>query len=173
MAYTFDLDAEVPTVPFVDALRTEIVEFALGYDIERNVAVVMSVMLYPGGTYLRGVAGAFDLRFGVRERDLDHAWKLTPPDYEREANDRFIPAAHRPEVKERLYEAIEVLLAHSKAVHVTMQSYYSWLPEKAMWKYSCISMIIMSLGFTLQEAFRDETTGKNYWLFTRKGLEDV
>jgi hypothetical protein len=172
MAYKFDLDAEVPAEPFVDALRTEICEFALGYDVDRNVAIVMSVMLYPGATYLKGVAGVFDLRFGIRERDLDHVWRLTPPDYSKETTDMCIPAKHRQDVKERLYEAIEVLLAHSKAAHVTMQSYYSELPEKAMWKYSCISMIIMSLGFMLREAFRDGTSGKNYWFFSRIGLED-
>lgn len=131
LAYTFELDAEVPAVPFVDPWGTVICEFALGYDIERNVATIMSVMFYSGAkaSHVKSVAGVFDLRFGIRERNLDHDWKVTPPDYSREAADEFIPRANRREVKERLYDAIEVLLGYSKAKHVTMQSYYPWLPR--------------------------------------------
>jgi hypothetical protein len=174
MAYIFDLDAEVPAEPFVDPWRTEICEFALGYDVDRNVAIIMSVMLYSGtkASHVKGVAGVFDLRFGIRERDLDHEWKCTPPDYSKEAADRFIPREHRQEVRERLYAAIEVLLSHSKAKHVTMQSYYCWLQDNALWKYSCICMIIMSLGYSLVDAFRDGTNGKNYWLLSRFGVKD-
>jgi hypothetical protein len=156
----------------VDPWRTEICEFALGYDVDRNVAIIMSVMLYSGAkaSYLKGVAGVFDLRFGIRERDLDRDWKVTPPDYSKETADKFIPKANRQEVKEHLYMAIEVLLTHSEAQHVTMQSFDSWLPEKALWKYTCICLIIVSLGFTLEDAFRDVTTGKNYWLLSRIGI---
>lgn len=50
MAYIFELDTELPAAPFVDVWDTAIVEFALGYDIDAEIVVLMSVMLVPGGT---------------------------------------------------------------------------------------------------------------------------
>jgi hypothetical protein len=50
MAYTFDLETELPGAPFVDVFGAEIVEFALGYDVDAEIVVLMSVMLVPGPT---------------------------------------------------------------------------------------------------------------------------
>ena len=77
MAYFFDLETELPDAPFVDGFDVEIIEFALGYDVDADIAMVMSVMLVPGASYLDGeLEDVFDLRFGIRERDLRHEWKV-------------------------------------------------------------------------------------------------
>jgi hypothetical protein len=50
MTYIFDLETELPDVPFVDGFDVETVEFALGYDVDAETAMVMSVMLVPGAS---------------------------------------------------------------------------------------------------------------------------
>jgi hypothetical protein len=83
MAYEFDIETD-PDDPFTDAMGLEIVEFALGYDLDRDIVVVMSVMLVP-------IDEAHDLRFGIREKGLVKDWKVTAPDYSQEAVNTYIP----------------------------------------------------------------------------------
>jgi hypothetical protein len=133
MAYTFDLDTELSGAPFGDVWGTEIVEFALGYDVEAEIVVIMSVMLVPGGSYLDDkLEGVFDLRFGIRERDGKHEWKVSPPDYTRECADKYIPKEHRRAVTGLLCQALRVLTKHSEAKHLTMETFYAKLPDKAL-----------------------------------------
>jgi hypothetical protein len=164
MACIFDLETDLPDAPFVDMFGTEIVEFALGYDIDREIAMVMSVMLVPGASYLDdALDGVFDLRFGIRERDLKHEWKVTPPDYTRECADQYIPREHRQAVTGLLHKAVELLTKHSDAKYLTMETFYSKLPDNALKKYGKICTFLKGCGFELKEEFRDETNGKNYW----------
>jgi hypothetical protein len=168
MAYEFDLEAEVPAEPFVDAMGTEICEFALGFDIERDVAIVMSVMLVPGGSYLdEEIDHVFDLRFGIRERDLTHEWKVTPPDYSTDGANRYIPKGERAIVMDRLLDAVQVLVEHSAAILLTMENFHDNLPAEALTKYEIICGRLTDCGFELKDTFRDETSGKNYWFLSR------
>jgi len=106
----FDLQSDPLDAPFVGAFDVETVEFALGYDIDAETVVLMSVMLVPGASYLDDkLEDVFDLRFGIRERDLKHEWKVSPPDYTRECTDKYIPKDHRTEVLSLMCKAIELL----------------------------------------------------------------
>ena len=136
MAYIFDMDAELPgDAPFVDVWDTEIVEFALGYDVDAEIVVLMSVMLVPGGSYLDDdLDDVYDLRFGIRERDAKHEWKVSPPDYSQEGTDKYIPKERRKAVADLLCKALGVLTKHSKAKHLTMETFYDKLPDKALKK---------------------------------------
>lgn len=75
MAYEFDIEVD-PDPPFSDNMGLEIIEFALGYDLDADLAIVMSVMLVPVDD-----PEAHDLRFGIREKSLVSDWKVSPPDY--------------------------------------------------------------------------------------------
>jgi hypothetical protein len=174
MAYIFDLETELPDAPFVDAMDVEIVEFALGYDVDADIAMVMSVMLVPGASYLDDhLDDVFDLRFGIRERDLKHECKVTAPDYTRECVDRSIPKEHRKAVFGLMCKSLEVLTKHSGAKHLTMETIYPNLPDKALRKYKEICHFLEGCGFKLQDEFRDEHSGKNYWLLCSVPIESV
>jgi hypothetical protein len=172
MAYIFELDTELPTAPFVDVWDTEILEFALGYDIDAEIVVLMSVMLVPGGSYLDDkLEGVFDLRFGIRERDAKHEWKVSPPNYTRECADKYIPKEQRKAVTDLLCQALGVLTKHSDAKHLTMETFYANLPDKALGKYKEICNFLVGCGFELKDEFRDEESGKNYWLLGSVPIE--
>lgn len=69
MAYQFDLETDFDEI-FVDIAGTHVIDFALGYDLEEDTVVLMSVLLVSGDSYLHGeLQGVFDLQFGIRERN--------------------------------------------------------------------------------------------------------
>jgi len=172
MAYSFDLDTELPGAPFVDVWGTEIVEFALGYDVYAEIVVIMSVMLRPGGSYLDDkLEGVFDLRFAIRKRDGKHEWNVSAPDYTRECADKYVPKEHRKAVTDLLCQALGVLTKHSDAKHLTMVTFYANLPDKALRKYKEICNFLKGRGFELEDEFRDEESGKNYWLLSSVPIE--
>jgi hypothetical protein len=167
MAYAFDLETELPDAPFVDGFDVETVEFALGYDVDAEIAVLMSMMLVPGASYLDDhLDDVFDLRFGIRERDLKHEWKVSAPDYTRETAVKYIPKEQRKAVTDLLCQSLGVLTKHSGAKHLTMVTFYANLPDKALKKYKEICNFLEGCGFELKEEFRDEDSGKNYWFLS-------
>jgi hypothetical protein len=160
---SYEIDVEPAEPPFTDNLGVEHVEFTLGYDLDRDVAIVMSVMLVPVDD-----PQAHDLRFGIREKDLTKDWKVSAPDYSKEAVDAYIPKVWRAFVSLRLQRAVEKLLETIEPETVTMETYYSRLPEKALKKYEVISAAAHRSNYVTSERFRDDGTQKDYWVFTKK-----
>lgn len=160
MAYEFDLEM-VADPPFTDALGTEIIEFALGYDLDRSVVIVMSVMLAP-------VDEAHDLRFGIREKSLTNDWKISAPDYSQEAVKAYIHNEFRGLVGQKVRNAIQDLIRHCEPTNITMETYYANLPEKALRKYQLISDAVHACKYKTNDQFRDGTTLKDHWLFTKE-----
>jgi hypothetical protein len=174
MAYIFDLQDAPLDAPFVGIFDVETVEFALGYDVDAETVVLMSVMLVPGASYLDDkLEDVFDLRFGIRERDLKHEWKVTPPDYTRECADKYIPKEHRKDVLDLMCKAIASLTEHSGAKHLTMETFYADLPDSALRKYKELCNFLEECGFELRDEFRDEASGKNYWFLSCVPIESV
>jgi hypothetical protein len=170
MAYESDLETDFSTVPLVDAMGAYIIEFVLGFDLDEDKSVVMSVMLVPGGSYVEPVVdGLFDLRFGIREIDLSSAggWRVTAPDYSREAVEKYIPKELRTLVLLYIGRCAKVLVETASAAGVTMETYYSNLEGRALEKYDHICSRVHDLGFETKESFRDGTNGKNYWFLIR------
>ncbi|WP_324422465.1 hypothetical protein [Bradyrhizobium sp.] len=157
MAYEFDIETD-PDPPFSDNLGVEIVEFALGYDLERDLVVLMSVMLVP-------VDEAHDLRFGIREKSLVSDWKISAPDYTKEAVDSYIPKEWRAFVIVQIMRAVRLLVSQIQPESITMETYYAGLPTKALKKYDMISASVHSCGYETKDQFRHETSQKDYWLF--------
>lgn len=160
MAYEFDIEVE-HEAPFADNLGVEIVEFALGYDPDADLVVVMSVMLTP-------VDGAYDLRFAIRENSKSKEWKAGPPDYTKETVDKYVPKEWRPFVLNQIARAVRSLVRKVKPDNITMETYYAGLEPKALRKYDVICAAVYSCGYDLGDQFRDADSQKNYWLFTKQ-----
>jgi len=142
-----------------------IVDFALGYDIEADIVVLMSVMFVTGESYLNGILeDLYDLQFGIRIRNLVHD-TVSPPDFGSASSALFVPPESREHVVVNLRNAIQRLLEHKHPRALTMETLHAHLPEKAMRKYQVITILLLSSGYELQEQFRDETTGIDYWFF--------
>jgi len=159
MPYEFDIETD-PDPPFTDNLGVQIVEFALGYDLDRDIVVVMSVMLVP-------IDEAHDLRFGIREKSLVSDWKVSAPDYTKEAVDRYVPKVWRAFVANQIARAVRKLVNQVQPENLTMESYYAGLATKALKKYETISGSVHSCGYETTEQFRHETSQKDYWLFRK------
>jgi hypothetical protein len=162
MAFVFDIEVD-PDLPFTDALGVEIAEFALGYDLDADIAVLMSVMLVPVDD-----PKAHDLRFGIREQNLVHEWKVSAPDYTKEAVDNYIPKEWRTFVGIQIRRAVVELVRNIKPENITMETYYSGLEQKALKKYELISSAVHACGYTTADQFRDENSQKDHWLFTKR-----
>jgi hypothetical protein len=162
MAFLFDIETD-PDPPFDDAWEVEIVEFALGYDVDADLAVLMSVMLVPVDD-----PKGHDLRFGIREQSLKHDWNVTPPDYTKESVDKYIPKVWRTFVALQIKRAVIELVSKIMPENITMETYYSGLEQKALKKYDLICSGVHSCGYVTADRFRDEDNQKDYWLFTKQ-----
>ncbi|TWA97537.1 hypothetical protein [Bradyrhizobium stylosanthis] len=162
MAYEFDLETD-PDPPFTDNLGVETVEFALGYDIDADVAVVMSVMLVPVDD-----PKAHDLRFGIREQSLTYDWRVSAPDYSQEAVNKYIPKEWRASVRLQLMRSVRTLVGQIEPENITMETYYSGLEQKALQKYEFISVAVHRCGYETADQFRDDSSQKDHWLFTKR-----
>lgn len=162
MAYQFDIEVD-PDPPFTDNLGLEIVEFALGYDVDADLIVVMSVTLVPVYDL-----ETHDLRFGIRENSLSKTWKVGGLNYTKECVDKFIPKEWRAFVLTQVGRAVRSLVNHIKPGKITMETYYAGLEQKSLQKYSHICTTVYGCGYLLGDQFRDEESQKDYWLFTKQ-----
>lgn len=158
MAYVFDLEEVDPEI-FVDNQGSEIVEFVLGYDLDDELVIVMSVMLIPCGE-------ACDLRFGIREKDLNKDWKVSGLCYDRERVRECIPSQARDIILVYICLAVGALASATQYEKITMETYYRNLPSQAMQKYESISNQLISNGFSVETSFRNDD-GIDYWLFVK------
>ncbi len=168
MAYQFDLETDFDEI-FIDKDGTQILDFALGYDLDEETVVLMSVMLVSGESYLTGeLGGVYDLQFGIRERNLSEEQVVTAPDFSTTSVEKYIPKEHRRSVFDMLLRAIDKLVSGLNPSYITMETYYGHLPMKALRKYDQIGDEIVSCGYERIDNFRDEASGIDYWFFGRK-----
>jgi hypothetical protein len=159
MAYVYDLDSDLGEV-IIDNQGTEIIEFALGYDLEQFLAMLMSVNMVPTGDKV------CDLRFGIREKDLTRDWKYTGLDYTQEKVRACVPAHGKNDVLNLLVQAADKLASATRFEKITMETYYQYLPPKAMVKYEMICNYLNNNGFSTETRFRSDE-GTDYWLFSK------
>lgn len=159
MSYQFDLEVGLDP-PFSDALSVEIVEFFLGYDLEADMAALMSVMLVP-------MDRVHDIRFGIRQKQISKEWKVSAPDYSKETVDTYIPKQHRKAVRDKLKAAVIVLITEVSPRNVTMETFYANLEAKALAKYDVVIAAMHECNYIIDDQFRDKTTLKNYWSFKK------
>jgi hypothetical protein len=161
MPYLFDLENDFDQEPFVDADGSHIIDFALGYDVDHSLIVLMSVML------IADPSGAFELCFGIRRRSASNVQDISPPDYSSATARRYVPRSAATDVLELIVIAIIALVRKAKPEHVIMETFHANLPPKAMKKYEVIVSVLEWQSYRLVEQFRNEEDGKDYWSFTR------
>jgi hypothetical protein len=110
MAYVFDLgDREGP---FTDNENSQIFEFVLGVDPEKDIITLMSVILFETED-----KDTLELCFGIRTKTLAHGVvTISPPDYSKEKADECIPKEHRFAVLFAVNGAVDSLAQLAKAV---------------------------------------------------------
>src|SRR5689334_17353706 len=126
MPYKFGLGAfDGPTQ---DATNSFTVNFALGYETEIFFAVLMSVMLVNGDSYLDGkLSPVYDLQFGVRLLSLNSGF-VSPPFFDRATAAQYVPSDQSHAVLMKVIDAVGLLVEASSGNHITMETYHSGLP---------------------------------------------
>jgi hypothetical protein len=160
MAYIFDLEKDFDNEPYVAADGSYIIDFALGYDPDSSLIVLMSVML------IRDESGAFELCFGIRKRSGVDASNVSSPDYSSATGKLYVPPESAEDVLGGVLVATVSLIGTVKPRNVIMETFHSHLPPKAMRKYESIVEILNRFSYALTEQFRDEADGKDYWSFS-------
>lgn len=159
MPYEFDLQVELND-PVSDGEGGYVFEFALGFDVEIDLIVVMAVMLTATDR-----PDALELHFGITKRQGMEP--PSAPDYTREAADAFIPKEHRARVLDMIRRGVAAVVGRSQPDYILMETYYGNLPPKAVVKYYPICERLIESGYILEQAWRESASGKDYWVFRR------
>jgi hypothetical protein len=165
MAFEFELEENLET-PRREEEDLWVIDIGLGYDKDEGVAVVMTVMLVRGDSYLEGkVRNAFDLQFGIRKRSLHY---VTTPDFHKETGRRYIPQYRNKDVLICVGRAAMYLAHEVKPDHLTMETFDPNLESKALKKYDDICVSLAKAGYEVAESFREPSNGINYWYLRRR-----
>lgn len=160
MSYRFWPDPYVEPA-LADGAGGYVIEFRLGYDIDADLTVLMAVMLTSTDD-----PDALEFHFGVRTRI--GGGPADGPDYSKECVDKYIPKSARTIIKHMILEAIVGLVPKARPRNIVMETFYPNLEPRALEKYKPICETIKMVGYEVADAFRDETSGINYWLFTAR-----
>jgi hypothetical protein len=87
--------------------------------------------------------------------------------------DDELPTTPFKDVLGFMCDAVKILVNNSTAKHLTMETYYANLPDEGLKKYEEICNSVKACGFDLQDQFRDEDTGKNYWFLSAISIVSV
>lgn len=165
MAFEFELEEDFEA-PHQEHEDTWVIDIALGYDAHAVLAVVMSVILVQGDSYLEGsISNAFDLQFGIRQRFLESASEL---DFSKEVGRRYIPSDRNKDVLAAIRSAAIQLVSAVRPEHLTMETYHPHLEPKALRKYEDICADLSGIGYEVAAAFREPSNGINYWYLRRQ-----
>jgi len=165
MAFEFELEEDFEG-PLNGNLETWVIDIGLGYDIEEDVVVVMSVMLVPGDAFLKDeLSHVFDLQFGIRKKSLDHT---SPPDFDKETGRKYIPPERNTDVLRVIRRAVMRLVGAVMPDHITMESYHPNLEPKALRKYHLLCEALTEVRYEVVTAFREPSNGINYWYLRRR-----
>lgn len=160
-------DIEVDYPGIVDASNLgddHTVEFRIGFLVETNQVVLMSVCLMDMASYNETNKRAFDLRYGIRLQYIDKPWKVTSMDFNQATKRRYIHPNNRETVLGLIQRATKILIAHVKPTIITMSSYDRNLPEAALVKYRAIERCLNEAGFGTHDTYRD-AKGHDRWQF--------
>jgi hypothetical protein len=161
MAYEFTPTQSIVGGSFSDGDGGQVIEFALGYDPETDLIVLMAVMLTRTDR-----DDALELHFGIRLRIGDGP--ADAPDYSKEATDKYIPKESRTIIKGLIRACIIRVIPNAQPKYIVMETYYPNLEPKALRKYEAICGAVGICGYNVTDEWRDENDGKNYWIFSRK-----
>ena len=165
MAFEFELEEDFDG-PWRGNLDTWVIDIGLGYDIDEDMIVVMSVMLVPEDAFLKDeLSNVFDLQFGIRRKWPD---RTSPPDFDKETGRKYIPPERNADVFRLIQRAVIRLVSAIMPDHLTMESYHPNLEPKALRKYQLLCDALAEVGCEVAKAFREPSNGINYWYLQRR-----
>ncbi len=167
MAYEFSPDQDVAGPSVSDGDGGRVIEFAIGFDTESDLIVLMAVMLTRTDRI-----DTLELHFGIRTRIGDGP--ASAPDYSKEAADSYIPKEGRTSILDLIRQCVMRVVADISPSHIVMETYYGHLPPKALAKYAPIGAAVIVCGYKVADQWRDPQSGINYWVFSRTaGTQDT
>lgn len=161
MAYEFSPDQDIDA-PISDGEGGQVIEFAVGFDTEVDLIVLMAVMLT-----VTDQNDALELHFGIRSRLNDSP--ATEPDYSKECVEQYIPKFGRDLIKGLIIHCVEKLVLTARPEYILMETYYANLEPKALAKYAPVCGAVIVSGYTVDDNWREEKDGKDYWVFRKNG----
>lgn len=159
-----DFEFDIGDLSEVDWGATEyIVEFTLGFDIENEERISMAVALIEDD---EGGADPFALTFGLMARGV-YSDQLRGPFFDHGTCRSYVSRGNAPAVMKLVLEALRKLVEEVEPQSIVMVTYETFLPKPAMAKYDSIANLLDQFGFKTTSYRRDETDGKDYWLFEK------
>jgi hypothetical protein len=159
MAYEFSPDKDVGP-PTSDGEGGQVIEFALGFNPDEDLIVLMAVLLTATDR-----ADALELHFGIRTRINDGT--ASEPDYTKESVQRYIPKESRNLVTGLIRECVEKIVRASAPEFILMETFYPNLEPVALAKYAPVCEAVITGGYKVADSWRDQSNGKNYWIFRK------
>jgi hypothetical protein len=106
-----------------------------------------------------------EFSFGIRTRVGDGP--ASPPDFGKEAVDRYIPKDSRPKIKDLIGLSAIWIATAALPNNIVMETFYPSLDAKALRKYEIVIRAFEICGYKLVDQFRDSSDDKDYWSFSR------
>jgi hypothetical protein len=151
MAYEFDLgDLEGP---YTDSEGSQIVGHGCG-DVRHTVPTTQQDTL--------------ELCFGIRTKAGVELSRVSGPDYGKEGAEKYIPRERRADVLAKIMDSVSSVVSAAMPGLIAMETFYPDLPPEALKKYSLIGASVIVCGYLLEDSFRDDASGINYWLFRKR-----
>lgn len=126
MAYEFELESDFSNLPSEVQPGIHLIEFALGYDVDTDLVIVMFVVLVTGVSYLdEAIEGVYDLKFGIRGRKLGDIDDVSSPEFSIDGVRHFIPKDKRTEVLECVLRAVAGLIESVEPNDLTMVTFHT------------------------------------------------
>lgn len=110
---------------------------------------------------------ALELHFGIRTRISDSP--ATELDYSKECVEQYIPKFGRDLIKELIVQCVRKLVLAAAPEYILMETYYANLEAKVLAKYAPVCGAVIVSGYTVDDNWRDEKDGKDYWIFRKNG----
>jgi hypothetical protein len=161
MAFEFSLDA--PCVPYPGLDGDWIVEFPLGFDLDANHQVMMTVALVEDEVTKND---PFELIFGIRTVDFDTS-VASPPQFDHQTARLYVSKERSAAVLHLICDCVRALLESVNPSSVAMVTHEANLPGPAMGKYMNICNMLGLCGYGQIKYERDATDGRDHWLFTK------
>lgn len=132
MAFEFDIDQPEPV--FVGP-TDYVVDFTLGYDLDRGERILMSVVLFKDDSG----GDPHELAFGIRRQDV---FTGTTSNYafDHETAKSYVPKDKRQLVSLLVLSAVRALVERVRPKIVVMETFESNLPAPAMGKYMAFAI---------------------------------
>lgn len=108
----------------------------------------------------------FELVFGIRFTNIETG-VISGPFFDHDTARQYVPKDRAAQVMDLIVACVNRLLDEVAPSVVAMETFEANLPAVAMGKYMRICNVMGLNSYAQTEYRRDETDGKDHWLFTK------